>query len=239
MYYSAIILGLLGSFHCIGMCGPIAMVLPVHNEKPLPRLLKIFLYHFGRILAYGTIGFAFGFLGKGLFLSGFQQRLSIIIGIIMILYILIPASVLSKFQATSLLYSFIGKIKLGLGKRLKNKSYASLFIIGFLNGYLPCGMVYMALVGAIAMASPQEGFFYMMLYGLGSIPLMTVVIYSKTIFSITFRNKIPKAIPSIVVLIGILFILRGLGIGIPYISPTDAQLQVNSNAATCTPKSVN
>ncbi|MDG2280340.1 MAG: sulfite exporter TauE/SafE family protein [Flavicella sp.] len=239
MFYSAFILGLLGSFHCIGMCGPIAMVLPVHNEKPFPRFLKIFLYHFGRILAYGTIGLAFGFLGKGLFLSGFQQRLSIVIGILMILYIMIPASVFSKFQVTTPLYSFIGKIKSGLGKRLKNKSYASLFTIGFLNGYLPCGMVYMALVGAIAMASPQEGFLYMMLYGLGTIPLMTVVIYFKTIFSIAFRNKIQKAIPTFVVIIGILFILRGLGLGIPYISPTDAQLQVNSNAATCAPESVN
>jgi uncharacterized protein len=239
MFYSAFILGLLGSFHCIGMCGPIAMVLPIHNEKTLPKLLKIFLYHLGRVLAYGSIGLAFGFLGKGLFLSGFQQRLSILIGIIMIAYILIPASALSKFHVTTPLYSFIGKLKSGLGKRLKNKSYASLFTIGFFNGFLPCGMVYMALVGAIAMASPQEGFLYMMLYGMGTIPLMTVVIYFKTIFSITFRNKIQKTIPSFVVIIGILFILRGLGMGIPFLSPTDAQLQVNSNAATCTPKIVN
>lgn len=239
MFYSAFILGLLGSFHCIGMCGPIAMVLPVQNEKPFPRLLKIFLYHFGRILAYGTIGLAFGLLGKGLFLSGFQQRLSILIGIIMILYILIPATMFSKFKITPPLYSFIGKLKSGLGKRLKNKSYVSLFTIGFFNGYLPCGMVYMALVGAIAMASPQDGFLYMMIYGLGTIPLMTFVIYFKTLFSVKFRNKIQKAIPSFVILIGILFILRGLGMGIPYISPTDAQLQINSNATTCAPGSVN
>lgn len=238
MFFSAFILGLLGSFHCIGMCGPIAMVLPVHTEKPFARCIKICLYHFGRILAYGSIGLIFGLLGKGLFLSGFQQRLSIIIGIFMILYIAIPASFFKKFKFASPFYKIIGKIKSGLGKRLKNKSYISLFIIGFLNGYLPCGMVYMALAGATAMATPTQGFFYMLIYGFGTIPLMTFVIYFKTIFSIKFRSKIQKAIPYFIFMIGLLFILRGLGIGIPYISPTNIQLQVQKDLTICIPKSI-
>jgi len=235
MCFSALLLGLLGSFHCIGMCGPIAMVLPVHAEKPLPRVLKIFLYHTGRLIAYGTIGLVFGLLGKGLFLSGFQQRLSIIIGVLMILYTIIPAKKLTYFKFTTPLYLFIGKIKNALGKRLKNKNYGSLFIIGFLNGYLPCGTVYMALAGAIAMASPQQGALYMIIYGLGTIPLMTMIIYFKTLFSLKFRNKIQKAIPYFVFTIGLLFILRGMGIGIPYISPSPIQLQVQNNAASCAP----
>ncbi|MEI6864871.1 sulfite exporter TauE/SafE family protein [Flavicella sp.] len=235
MFFSALLFGLLGSFHCIGMCGPIAMVLPVHAEKPLPRCSKIFLYHLGRIIAYGSIGLIFGLLGKGLFLSGFQQRLSIIIGLFMIVYIIVPSSFFKKIKITSPLYKFIGQIKSGLGKRLKNKSYVSLFIIGFFNGYLPCGMVYMALAGAIAMASPTQGFLYMLIYGLGTIPLMTLIIYFKAILSLKFRNKIQKAIPYFVFIIGFLFILRGLGIGIPYISPSDIQLQIQNEPTVCAP----
>ncbi len=235
MLYSAIILGLLGSFHCIGMCGPIALVLPVHDQKPVQKFIKIFLYHLGRMLAYGSIGLLFGLLGKGLFLSGIQQRLSILIGVIMIAYAIIPARILNKYTATQPLYKLIGKLKSGLGKQLKRKSNKALFSIGFLNGFLPCGMVYMALVGAIATANPAQGFLYMVLYGLGTVPLMTVILYAKNIFPMSFRNKIQKAIPAFVVLIGFLFILRGFGMGIPYISPSDAKLQIQNNAKPCAP----
>jgi sulfite exporter TauE/SafE len=235
MLYSAIILGLLGSFHCVGMCGPIALVLPVHHHNPIQKFIKISLYHLGRILAYGSIGFLFGLLGKGLYLSGFQQRLSIIIGVIMILYIIFPSKILNTNKLTQPLFIFIGKIKSGLGKQLKKKSNKALFSIGFLNGFLPCGMVYMALVGAIATANPAEGFLYMVIYGLGTIPLMTVILYAKNIFSISIRNKIQKAIPYFVVIIGVLFILRGFGIGIPYISPSDTKLQIQKEAQSCSP----
>lgn len=238
MFFSALILGLLGSFHCIGMCGPIALVLPVHNEKTVRKFLKIALYHFGRMLAYGTIGIAFGLLGKGLYLSGFQQRLSIIIGVIMIAYILIPTKFLNRFNFTSPLYHFIAKIKSLLGKQLKRKSGKSFATIGFLNGFLPCGMVYMALAGAIETATPIKGFLYMCVFGLGTIPLMTVIIYAKDIFTIKIRNKIQKLIPVFVIIIGVLFILRGLAIGIPYISPKDTKLQIQNNAATCAPSEV-
>ena len=239
MLYSAFLLGLLGSFHCIGMCGPIAMVLPVHKDTRASKTIKISLYHIGRILAYGSIGLLFGFLGKGLFLSGFQQRLSIIIGVIIVGYILLPKNWIRKIEVTTPLYQIVARIKSGLGSRLKKNSFSSLFVIGFLNGYLPCGMVYMAVVGAVAMATPQQGFLYMLLYGVGTIPLMTMIIYFKHLFSIKFRNNIQKAIPYFVFLIGVLFILRGLGVGIPYLSPSDASLQLQNNGATCAPIEVN
>lgn len=233
MLYSALILGLLGSFHCIGMCGPIALVLPVHHHNPVQKFIKIFLYHLGRVLAYGSIGLLFGSLGKGLYLSGFQQRLSILIGIGMILFVIFPSKLFNTNKLTQPIYLLIGKLKSGLGKQLKKKSNKALFSIGFLNGFLPCGMVYMALVGALATANSFDGFIYMAIYGLGTIPLMTVLLYVKNIFSISLRNKIQKAIPYFIVIIGVLFILRGFGIGIPYISPSDAKLQVQSNAKPC------
>jgi len=236
MLYSAILLGLLGSFHCIGMCGPIALVLPVHSENPLQKFTKISLYHFGRMLAYGLIGFLFGLLGKGLFLSGFQQRLSILLGVLMVAYTFIPSKFLNTHKIIQPLYLLIGKLKSGLGKQLKRKSNKALFSIGFLNGFLPCGMVYIALIGATSTANPAEGFMYMTFFGLGTVPLMTIILYVKHLFSITIRNKIQKAIPVFIVLMGFLFILRGFGIGIPYISPSDAKLQIQNEANSCSPK---
>ena len=120
----------------------------------------------------------------------------------------------------------ISNVKSALGSQFKNKSYQSLFTIGLLNGFLPCGMVYVALFGAVAMQSPTLGILYMILFGLGTIPLMSSVVYLKNFITNSLRNKIQKAIPFIAVFIGILFILRGLGLGIPYISPLNTSLYI-------------
>ena len=235
MFATAFVFGLLASFHCIGMCGPIALVLPIHHFNKREKIVKITLYHIGRMLAYGSMGLLFGLLGKGLFLSGFQQRLSLLVGLIMIRYVLIPSKYLKKNNSTAFIYKILQKLKSKLGNQLKKKSNKALLGIGFLNGFLPCGMVYMALVGALATSNPLNGAVYMSIYGLGTVPLMTVLFYSKNIFSISFRNKIQKAIPVFVVLIGLLFIVRGLGVGIPYISPNDASLQINTEGKYCAP----
>ena len=90
MWISALIFGLLGSFHCVGMCGPIAFLLPVDHKNNLKKLGQISLYHFGRISSYALIGILFGLLGKSFRLFGLQQQLSILVGVLMILVILIP-----------------------------------------------------------------------------------------------------------------------------------------------------
>jgi len=87
IFWSAFLLGLLGSFHCIGMCGPIAFVLPINRSKKSIMFFQSFLYQFGRLITYSFIGFIFGLIGKGLFLAGFQQNLSVFIGLLMILII--------------------------------------------------------------------------------------------------------------------------------------------------------
>ena len=233
MLLSAIILGLLGSFHCIGMCGPIAFVLPVDRTNKSKQAYQTFLYHLGRLLAYSSIGLLFGLLGKGLYLAGFQQRLSILLGFVMILLVIIPLRILNKYNFSKPLYGLIGKVKYKLGLYLKQKSNKAIFSIGFFNGFLPCGMVYMALVGAMATSEFYLGALYMFLFGLGTIPMMTVAVYSKNIFSLNFRTKIHKAIPVFVVVIGLLFILRGMGLGIPYVSPKDVKLQVQNTPIEC------
>ncbi|MCK5815857.1 MAG: sulfite exporter TauE/SafE family protein [Flavobacteriaceae bacterium] len=233
MFYSALILGLLGSFHCIGMCGPIAFVLPLNRENNFKKAGQISLYHLGRLLSYSFIGLIFGLIGKGLFLMGFQQRISILVGVLMIVIVLIPARVFNRYNFSKPLYSFIGKVKSNLGKLLKNKSNKALFTIGILNGFLPCGLVYMALVGSIATGHSTLGALYMFIFGLGTVPLMTTAVYLGNILSISIRTKIQKVIPVFVILIGILFILRGMGLGIPYISPSDASLTISNNSVEC------
>ena len=229
MLYTAFILGLISSFHCIGMCGPIAMMLPVDRQNETKKATQIITYHLGRLTAYASIGFIFGLLGKGFFLAGIQQKMSIFIGVIMILIVLIPEKTFSKYNFSKPVYKIIANIKSNLGKQFRNKSYKSLFTIGLLNGFLPCGMVYVALFGAIAMQSASFGIVYMILFGLGTVPLMTTIVYVNSMLQLPFRNKIQKLIPYVAVIIGILFILRGLGLGIPYISPSNMSLFVQGN----------
>ena len=229
MLYSAFFFGLISSFHCIGMCGPIALMLPVERNNPSKKVIQIITYHLGRLSAYATIGFLFGLLGKGFFLAGLQQKLSIFMGIAMIVVIIIQEKLFAKFNFSKSVFKLISKIKTTLGSQFKNKSYQSLFTIGLLNGFLPCGMVYVALFGAIAMQSEGFGVIYMLLFGLGTIPMMSSVVYLNSLLTIPMRNKISKTIPYVSICIAILFVLRGLGLGIPYVSPSNMSLFVQAN----------
>jgi sulfite exporter TauE/SafE len=229
MLYTAFIFGLISSFHCIGMCGPIAMMLPVERDNSAKKVTQILTYHIGRLTAYAIIGLIFGLVGRGLYLAGLQQRMSIFIGVAMIAVVLIPEKVFAQYNFSKPIFKLISKIKSSLGSQFKNKSYKSLFIIGLLNGFLPCGMVYVALFGAIAMQNEFFGIVYMILFGLGTVPMMSSIVYFNSLLSISVRNKIQKFIPIVAVIIGILFIFRGLGLGIPYISPSDMSLFVQSS----------
>lgn len=233
MLTSALVLGLLGSLHCLGMCGPIAFMLPLVQSSNVKKTAQLSIYHFGRLLAYGIIGVLFGLLGKGLSLFGIQQKLSIGIGVLMIVLVLIPGKYLNGHKILSPIYSLIGKVKSKLGAELKKKTPDTFLTIGFLNGFLPCGLVYMALLGALAMGSAMEGGLYMMIFGLGTVPLMSLVVYSKGMFSTSIKSKIQKLIPVFVVIIGILFIVRGLGLGIPYVSPKVAPADSVSATIEC------
>jgi sulfite exporter TauE/SafE len=232
MFLSALVFGLLGSFHCVGMCGPIAFVLPVDRSNTYKKAFQITLYHIGRLLAYSIIGLVFGIIGKGLYLFGFQQQLSIVIGVAMIIVVIIPYNTFNKYNFSKPIYKIISKVKSSLGAALKKKSPDTFLTIGFLNGFLPCGLVYMAVFGAIASGNALEGSLYMAVFGLGTIPLMTTAIYFSNFLKGTLRQKIQKAIPVFVVLIGALFILRGLGLGIPYLSPAPVS-DVITNTMNC------
>lgn len=233
MIYAGLILGFLSSFHCVGMCGPIALILPVSKSSTTKKHIQIVLYHLGRITTYSLLGAIFGLVGKGLILTGIQQQLSIIIGLIMIAFVVFPKITSRISFQIKPVTRLINTIKIQLGLYLKKESFYALFLIGFLNGFLPCGMVYIALVGAIAMPEMIDSIMYMALFGLGTVPLLSILIYIKDSFSVKFRNKLQKAIPVFVIVIGVLFILRGLGLGIPYISPQESSLYLLNTPQYC------
>jgi len=224
--YTALVLGLLTGFHCVGMCGPIALVLPLNNRTWGTRILSALLYNFGRTITYSLMGAVFGIIGAGFSMAGFQRWISIIMGVFMIASIAFP-------KINHLLYRgtgnsrFMNSIKKHLAKYFQQASYKSLFITGLLNGLLPCGMVYMAIAGAIAAGSVSGSVLFMALFGLGTIPMMFLLSMIGNFASIKLKHFINKAIPFVVVIVGALFILRGLELGIKFISPPAKKLEIH------------
>lgn len=221
---SAITWGLITSFHCIGMCGPIALALPLNKNSKTAMVISSLFYNVGRAFTYAIFGFIFGLIGLGFQMSGFQQWASIVMGVIMILSVLFPALFKNSFNIEKWSYSFVIRIQTKLRKLFQSRSFGSLFLIGLLNGLLPCGPVYVALFGAIGTGGAMSGALFMFIFGLGTIPMMFAITIFGNIISGQFRNRINKIAPYIVVIIGLLFILRGANLGIPYISPKDKML---------------
>ncbi len=229
MLISGLILGLLGSLHCVGMCGPIALLLPVSRDNPKKKALQITLYHLGRFTAYALLGLAFGFIGKSLNLFGVQQYLTIAVGILMLGFVLIPSRIWHKYTLTKPIMRVIAKVKSNLGAALKKKSPDTFLTIGFLNGFLPCGLVYMAVFGSLTVANPLQSSLYMALFGLGTLPLMTLAIYAGSFINKQMQLRFRKAVPVFITVMATLFILRGLGLGIPYVSPKAMNPSVDSS----------
>lgn len=213
---AAFVVGLVGSFHCIGMCGPIAMALPIGKKN---RILSILTYNIGRTLTYAVLGFLFGLIGKGFAMAGFQQIISIISGALIIVSVIAPAAILKNTSSNYGIFNKLASVKKKMGSLFQNSSYSSLFSIGLLNGILPCGLVYMAILGALATGSPAKGSLFMALFGLGTIPVMAILPLLKTFVSNNIRVKINKFVPAFILLMGVAILLRGLNLGIPYLSP--------------------
>lgn len=216
----------MGSFHCAGMCGPIAIALPLHGNTVPQKIFGGALYNIGRTLTYGVMGAVFGLLGQGIQLIGFQQKVSVIMGVLMIISVIFPAIFKNQYRMDKSWFSFVGKLKSTIGKMFSIRSFSSLFLIGLLNGLLPCGLVYMAIAGAIGTGGVVLGSLYMILFGLGTIPMMLSISLAGNVMSLAVREKINKLIPVLVVVVGIFFILRGLSLGIPYLSPPKQKIEM-------------
>lgn len=213
------IVGFLGSLHCVGMCGPLALALPLPTKSPLQKAGGALLYNVGRAFTYGLLGLIFGLLGAGLKLSGIQQWVSIACGVIMILSVVLPGVIKMPKSSNKVSSSIYTTLKKKIGDSLNRKKLSNLLIIGVLNGFLPCGLVYVAITRAVTSDSINDSVLFMVAFGFGTLPLMFAVAYFANIIKSRFLHKLRKAIPIFIIVLGALFILRGLNLGIPYVSP--------------------
>jgi len=211
-------IGLVGSLHCIGMCGPIALALPLKGKGNLQRALGLLLYNSGRILTYALFGTLFGLLGKSFHLAGLQRQVSVFLGALIIIGLLVPYILKKQNKLTGLWYKIFGNLYSEMSVLLKNGSFWSLFVIGFLNGFLPCGLVYLAIAGAIAQPEIIDGTLFMVMFGLGTIPAMFAVGWASKYISLSLRNAVKRATPYLVGFFGLLLIFRGLNLGV-FMSP--------------------
>ena len=217
-------IGLIGSFHCIGMCGPIVVALPLKKHNLTSKITGTILYNSGRVITYSLLGILFGMLGRGIKMAGFQQWTSILLGVTMVVTILYPYFFREKITISSLFSGFAGRLVVRLKKLFTDRSYFSLLMIGILNGLLPCGLVYVAIAGAINTGDVFTGTLFMTFFGIGTIPLLMIATLASDAIGQRIRSKMQKVVPYFVFLLGVLFILRGMALGIPYVSPADQKL---------------
>jgi len=235
-FITPLTIGLIGSFHCIGMCGPIVVSFSLKKQNLQTKIAGAILYNSGRVFTYSILGILFGLLGKGIHLAGFQQWTSILIGITMIISVLFPFVFREKITIAGLFSGFAARLITKLRKLFTDRSYFSLLMIGLLNGLLPCGLVYVAIAGAINSGNILSGALFMMLFGIGTIPLLLIASIASDAIGQKVRSRMQKVVPYFVFMLGVLFILRGMSLGIPYISPTSEKLaphQMESNKNCC------
>ena len=225
------ILGILGSFHCLGMCGPIAMAIPHRSRTKMGAAGESLVYNFGRVTTYTIMGILLGIIGAPLRLAGFQEYVAIITGALMLLFLVIPRKYYTIINSNRIVSPFVLKIKSLFQEFFKSKSILSLFILGLLNGLLPCGLVYIA--GSFAATGIFESALFMAAFGIGTIPMMASIYFSKNLLSISLRKKMTKAIPYGVAVVAVLMILRGMSLGIPYVSPQLPDKVVSGQASCC------
>ena len=218
---AAFIMGILGSFHCMGMCGPLALSLPLSGNNLSEKFIGALIYNIGRIITYATFGLAFGVIGKSVALFGFQQWLSIALGVLIIAFLILPKIAPQWFKNIQLEVGIFKTVRNKLGKLFSNKQKSSLLTIGLLNGLLPCGLVYVAIAAATATGSIGGSVLFMSFFGLGTLPVMWSIAYLGNYVGVSLRSTIRKAYPYMMTIMACLLILRGMGLGIPYISPGD------------------
>lgn len=215
--------GLFGSIHCIGMCGPLAFAVPSFHKQRWLIVFDKLVYNLGRTFTYTLLGLLIGLAGRQLWLAGMQQTISILTGI---LIIFAATSRILKLSAGKAGWSLriMQPFNRLLAYSLQHK--AGHLITGILNGFLPCGFVYLAMAGALNTGSISASALYMFWFGIGTLPLMLAAMVSTGLASPLFRRRINKTIPYFMLCLGAWFVLRGLNMNIPYLSAPEEKAGV-------------
>jgi hypothetical protein len=202
------------------MCGPIAISLP-SGSGPLHHITSRIFYNMGRIMTYALLGYAAGIAGKSVAIAGWQNALSISVGGIIVLAVVIPTKFLSRLFPGEV-YAVVGNRFTTLWKAVFGcGTLSSMLAVGILNGFLPCGLVYVAVGASMVLFDPFQSVVYMVSFGLGTFPLMFAVSMAGQLFASSFRLRLSRLVPVGALILGCLLILRGMSLGIPYVSPAD------------------
>jgi len=212
--WTAFLLGFIGSAHCAGMCGPLALALPGGGARTNFVLGRL-LYNVGRVATYLLMGAVLGLLGQGFALAGLQRWISLVLGVAILAGLFLSPRFAQAVPATR----FVNWLKATLGRLFQRRALTSLFGIGLLNGLLPCGLVYIACAGAVATGSLLSGVSYMLAFGLGTVPMMLAISLVGTKLQFVLRLRLQRLIPVSLAIVGALLLLRGMALGIPYVSP--------------------
>ena len=213
--WSGILLGFVGSLHCAGMCGPLAAALPGCGSPSAGFTGGRLAYNGGRIVTYCALGALFGTVGRGFLLAGVQRSLSISAGAAILLGLLL---VRWKNPSAGLTRP-VQWVKTALAQRIGRRGTSALFVFGLLNGLLPCGLVYAACAGAAATGSIPSGIGYMAAFGLGTVPMMVGASVAGNVMPVRLRLRLQGWVPLFLAAMGLVLILRGMSLGIPYLSP--------------------
>lgn len=213
-----LIIGITSNLHCIGMCGPIALAIPLDRSSNFKLISGILQYNFGRILTYSVLGLIVGSIGVSLGTFGILQWISITAGALLILFAWRKyfGKLLGLHFPDSGVSAFVGR---SIGKVLHSGNPLKLVLLGTLNGLLPCSMVYIALMNALLPGNMVEGALAMVAFGAGTLPSMIAVAFAANKISNETRNKLNRAVPYLLTLVGALIILRGMNLNIPFVSP--------------------
>lgn len=215
------LLGLAGSLHCAGMCGPIAIALPGGRVDRVARgrTAQKLLYQLGRVTTYSILGLLVGIGGSAIRLSGYSRTLSIVSGVLMILAALIQFAFRRDWSILSPFRGSVSWLQKRLQLLLSNRGALAHYGIGLANGLLPCGLVTTALFGALASGSIVSGAAYMAAFGFGTVPLMSAIALGFAALPCNWRKRLPLIAPIAGLALGALVLVRGMGLGIPYVSP--------------------
>jgi uncharacterized protein len=224
----ALVLGAAGSAHCIGMCGPIALAVPAGRGNHA-RLTSTLLLNGGRLLSYTLLGLAFGSMGSGLRLAGLQQAVSLIAGAILLLSVLVPGAI-ERFGAQGRLALWISRLRGALARNLARTAPEAIFLSGALNGLLPCGLVYAAAIASTALEPAWQSALFMLLFGIGTLPALFAVRLGGGMIGSAWRGRLRKASPFVVGAMGLLLLVRGSQLDIPYLSPAGPVVPAQANA---------
>ena len=223
---AAFTLGLAGSLHCTAMCGPLLISLSLGDKGKNNYLKSTVIHHSGRIFAYTVMGMAMGLIGSVFSLGGFQQKLSLIAGFFLLMTLVVSMKCKNESGFTSW-------IKKKWAKFIHERNIKKRFLLGALNGLLPCGLVYTALAAAAVTGNWYKGGIFMMIFGIGTFPLLAGFTWSGLKAGGTFQKFKNIILPTATCLTATILILRGMDLGIPYISP---EVNADNRPACCQQK---